>query len=299
MSSVKDEKKSGAKNLHKTKKMRGAAKECVPKHPSTVLKDVLKAVTARQEALAAAVKARKASGWFSSGGSAAGADVKFVGPEEDLLATEVKLARSALASAYGKKPVPFILPISTTFVNTAANQAQAYLIVDVSSSAEWSALSSIFDEYRLDGGVFQFSSNMGPLIPVTVADGLVFALAYDPVDSSVGNVRNVVTRKEYKLFGYSVLYGGAAGATFSQAGGGIINGKPLEFQYRTPPGGNLAIGATGLIVQDAGAWKSSVITGTPCNDGYLMVSSVNGAANAAVVLGGVHYLHVQMRVRGV
>jgi len=305
MSSVKDQKtaskssKKGSGESAKFTKMVKHVKQPKLHVPhADALKYVLKSIAARQEALALAVKARKASGWFSSSGSAAGSDSKSAGPEEDLLSVELKAGRSALASAYGKRPVPFVIPISLSIPNTAAGLALVSVLVDPSASVEWSSLALLFDEYRFVGGRFEFGTNFGCLQPATNSDAICFAICYDPVDSSPTSVRNLTTREQHKLFANVITYGGAGGSTFSTSSPNMMNGVPLQFKYHAPPASNLVIGVTGLIVQDPGVWKITTVSGAPAGEGYLLFASSNGSANAAVVAAGIHYLHVEMRCRG-
>jgi hypothetical protein len=225
-------------------------------------------------------------------------NAKLLSALEAELKADVATARSTLASAYGSKPVKFIIPINWSAVNNAANQSTTVFQVDMSASPEWTSLVALFDEYRFRGGVLKFSTMCGPLNPVVIGADLCFVLAYDPEDSTVlTSVRDGIQVKEHKLFASTTYYGGAGGATFSQAFYAPLAGQPFEFRFRPPAGSNIGISNTGTVVQDAGVWKSVNYVQTNAAEGWIKPYFVNGSANGAIVAGGNIYYEIELRYR--
>ncbi len=215
-----------------------------------------------------------------------------------IAATESSLkgARSALASAFGSKPVEFVLPISFAMQTTGgAGILSAPLAVDVSTSTEWSSLAALFDEFRVLRGKMDFMV-MAPAGALTTSGATTFSpnsmlvLAWDPADATaLTSTRGGCEIQQHQLYASSMRYAGAAGSY-----SGVYEGKH-SFHFQVAKYAELIMGGAPSTNASPGYWKQTVAPGT---DGWVKpyLQTLMGTLNDNSV-GGILYLTVQLRCR--
>ncbi len=208
------------------------------------------------------------------------------------------VAKQALASLYGKKPVPFIIPVSVDMQNTGTTAVlSAPFTIDVTQTAEWSALSALFDEYRFVKGHYDYYVSAPTLATVvgtsSVAATSMFAIGYDPVSSTAStNTRNVCELMQHQLLAPTVRPTSVAGTYIGVYNGGPQN-QPKRFEFNTQAVAAMNSSSGANIYP--GQWKSTAVA---VADGYLKPYYVNGnAASAAIAATGMLYYHVELRSR--
>ncbi len=266
----------------------------------------------------------KSSLGSGASGAAASAQGPVVGSEAGVKGTDAKSSVSdrgapvtpsvRLAALFGKlgtgrgatmglklglKPLRIALPISLDISNTAGNLTAAVVAVDVTSSTEWAALASLYDEYRFVRGWFQyqpFANNAGFTSPSSTSDTM-FLVSWDPVDATaLSSVRNGCELAQHQL-----LAGAGADTTASAISIESFvpsTAHPQVFRWKPSKAGAVTVSASGAVNSWPGMWKQVPTAGSNgAPDGYLKFYNYNGLASATRVCTGVLFYEVELRSR--
>ncbi len=189
-----------------------------------------------------------------------------------------------------QKVLRITLPVSFSFVNTAANTVAVAAAVDLTTSVEWTNLQALYDEYRFISGKTCWQA-LTPSAGVT--PDVMPVMAWDPVDSTVlTNTRNGCELKHHKLYSFPNNSGG---------NGVVIGDRPMTFVYapvKRSAMESVAINSSGNITAAPGMWKSLPTAGSnAAPDGYIKMYWTNGTAGLSAVVVGIHYWTVECRSR--
>ncbi len=208
-----------------------------------------------------------------------------------------ELARTTLASAFGPRPVPFVLPMSVTMLTTGgAGILSAPLTINPSQSTEWTSLAALFDEYRCCSATLEYAIQ-APAGALTTSGGTTFSpntlfvLGWDPSDNNpLGSVRQGTELQQHTLKAPSMRYAGAAGSY-----SGVFEGL---HRFHVQIAKYAQLNVFGQSTNDSpGQWKPTN-NSTALAEGYLKpyCATLLGTLNDTAV-SGILYLRVEFRCR--
>jgi len=210
---------------------------------------------------------------------------------------ELMMYRSALASVYGSKPVPFVIPLSQA-ATTAGGVLNAVYQMNVSSAPEWVSLQALFDEWEPLHGHCQFNAQYSA-IPSGLAGGnCCLAIGYDPSDGTVAStVRDICELKQHQLYRPVAEIGptGTVVSTSFRTAGGC---DMMHFKYDAKGVANEPFTAAGVIeVMDG--WRTTKTTGATASTfiGYVKYYAEMAFPAAAVAVMGIWYHTIRLRSR--
>jgi len=238
-------------------------------------------------------------------------DVKMAAPSpeymkmlQDSYTGELKLARGALASVYGNKPVPFVIPIQSSFTCTTAtgllNATSDILFAD--SSECTTALAILFDEYRVSHGRYEFAI-FTPTSSITVGTSSLTAVAnasigFDPADETKATATTDITALEYHKVWYprTTVSSATSGSSATHYVGlyGKSTNDPFVFHwnYRDIAAFSGDGGAVG-----PGQWKATTGNTGTFPDGTLKTYYQTGETTAQITYAGTQYRTLLFRNR--
>lgn len=212
--------------------------------------------------------------------------------------TELKIARDALASAFGSKPVRFVLPVTTSIsTTTITGVVSATTPQDITLSPEFASLALLFDEYKFEKGKLEFTIwTPTPTIVLatsTITEASMFAIGWDPSDSTVAtNLRDILQLEYHRLITPTIRPTATAGTfvgTFGRESGSLYE---LSWDYKD----TAALTGNGGVV-GPGMWKSTQGNVTNFPDGSLKPYYISGETTSKTCLVGVQYWTVAFRTR--
>jgi hypothetical protein len=213
-----------------------------------------------------------------------------------LLSEELATARSALASVYGKRAVPFRITLSQTFTTTAGVLNGPYPML-ISAAPEFATLALLFDEWRPENGHYDFTPQYSA-IAVLSGNACALVLAFDPADGAVLNsVREGAELQQHCLY-RPVLDVGPTGTvvttSFRTKGGDSM----LRFPYTLRDVGLESIAAAGTV-EILNGWRPTKATGATTNAliGYTKIYAECASPLNGVAVAGVWYHNMLLRSR--
>jgi hypothetical protein len=214
------------------------------------------------------------------------------------LQAETKAARGALASCYGHRPVPFVLPVKVSLSTTgAAGVLNATSSIDITTSAEFASLAVLFDEYRFVAGDYRFAV----VIPTPQFNGATtsityescFAIGFDPSDATAATSTIDIAQLEHHTQLFPRIEIGITAATIQGFFGKQDNSSfNLKWRYSDAT----ALTGNGGVV-GPGMWKSTQGNVTNFPDGTVKAYYQSSATAVIVAVTGTMYWHVEFRNR--
>jgi len=218
--------------------------------------------------------------------------------EVDSKSSSVRVLRTPSQGLKGGiRPLRITLPISFQTANTAASKDATVLSVDVTTSVEWSALSSLYDIYRLRGGRMRFTAtNTSAALPAAASDTML-VVGWDPSDgTALTSTRNGCELAQHVLF--VSPSNDTSGGVVVADGFSKFTCVPLDFSFKTEAVSEITISAAGAVSSTPGMWKQVPAAGSNAAvDGYLKFYVYNGLANSATSTWGILFLDVELRSR--
>lgn len=224
-----------------------------------------------------------------------------IGALQELYEAELKVARQAIGSMFGSKPIRFMLPSPGVWNSTVTTGVvDAVFTLDASLATEWSSLAAIFDEYRFAGGHFDFSVTCPSLVTVmgtsALSSAAVLGFGFDPSDATVAaSIGTIAQLEQHKLF-FPRLLATSASATANSytAVFNNTNGRPMTFRWKTGEAASFT-GNGGAV--GVGDWKATQGNVSSFPDGVIKPYWSSGQSLAAVVIVGVYYWEIHFRMR--
>lgn len=271
----------------------------LPKHALRQMINQLSAVHLKCKAKATALGAAlvQKPGWF--GVAADAKDVKQ--PVEDPYLEFKQLvaaSRQVLASAFGSKPVEWVLPVTMDLNCTVVTGlCDRTLDIIISSAPEFAALSGLFDEYRMVRGKLNFSVTQPTSTVVTGTSGIgvssTACIGWDPSDAvAATNSRDILQLQHHKQLFPRLVPTGTASTHVGEYGN--VDNQPyvLHWDYKDCQ----AVTGNGGVV-GPGMWKSTQGNVFNYPDGTLKTYYQTGTTAAVTTFTGCMYWTVQFRTR--
>jgi len=206
--------------------------------------------------------------------------------------------RPGKKAAKGLKALRLSWPQSVAFTTTAGGVVStAVRVLADANAAEWTAMTALYDEYRVLGGKFMFQPAYQTPAGAFTPDTVLAVMAYDPVDgTALSSVRNGSELSQHVLCA-SQPASQATNSTALSSSFGHASGKLYAFKFTTQ-GMNAFTATTTTTVEPIGQWKIMNAAGSNSSDGWLKyygTSDIAAAGVSAVV--GILYLDVEFRSR--
>jgi hypothetical protein len=211
---------------------------------------------------------------------------------------EVKMVRGVLASAYGSKPVDFVLPVTTTFASTVTTGVVSTpLPIVITDSPEFTSLAALFDEYRFVSGRYDYVI-LTPTPTVVIATSSLTVnsnavIGFDPSDNTTPTDVRDVLQLEYHLQKYPRMIATPTLGTYVGVYGDVEN-RPYRFNWSYKD--DAAFTGNGGAV-GPGQWKSTAGNVSSFPDGSLKPYYLTGESTAKTTFTGVMYWTVHFRNR--
>jgi hypothetical protein len=200
------------------------------------------------------------------------------------------------------QPTSLMIPFS--FAMQAASTGICSAVVAVtpdSNSAEWSALSALYDEYRLDRVTVDYA--IPALTPAPGASGLgpdtaMSVLAYDPVDSSALNaVRNGVEYSQHNLVSAKPAYVTATTGTATAKFGFYPKGETFRLDVKIPKVAVTAFNSSGVALATPGQWTAVLNAGSNLPQGWIKAYMTTDFSTTSTAICGVMRCWISLRSR--
>lgn len=209
---------------------------------------------------------------------------------------ELAMARSALASVYGSRPVPFRLCFSLTFTTVGGVLSTGGTIL-ISSAPEFASLQALFDEWRPENGHLDFTAQYSA-VPVLTGTNCALAIGFDPMDGTLPTtVREVAELKQHQLY-RPVMEIGPTGTVVSTSFRTAGDATMLRFPY-TMRGVDAESSTAAGLVEVTNGWRATKSTGGQANllIGYIKSYAESASPAAGVALAGIFYHNIKLRSR--
>jgi len=179
-----------------------------------------------------------------------------------------------------KRPVAVRLAVKISLSASAA-AITTVIPLEPSTTSEWSAFASLFDEMKVESAEFDYR-----LDQTTAPGGAgLMVLAYDPLtDSALGNVVSGCEFEQHQLSGLGVPAGFSV--PLSQTGSGL-----RRFTMQVPKGSARSAASTATF---SGEWSS---TGDAANTYGWIKPYVEATSTGTIELNGILYLNCRFRSR--
>jgi hypothetical protein len=268
-------------------------------HVVKVLKpSYLRSLSMRMQKLSSSSSSKPeplSAGWFSV------QDVKAkpTPVDSDVMAQvcgELEMARGALASVYGKKPVPFVVPYSLTFTSAGSVLGVAHSIL-ITNAPEWTSLAALFDEWRPEHGHYAFTAQYSA-VAVLSGNACGLALGFDPMDGTIATtVREVCELGQHQLY-RPVMDVGPTGTIVSTSFRTKNPSGMIEFNY-TLKGVDASSYTAAGVIEVVNGWRPTKTTGATANNsvGYIKSYAEVASPAAGVCLAGILYNYILLRSR--
>lgn len=262
------------------------------KHVGHMHKHVRLALAIAKQVIARRAYAKKSDGKLSTDGK----DVKVPDAATTAFAENtLKLARAELAGKLGKRAYRTCLALPVSF-STVAGVGVDVEAITPSPAPEWGSFTSLFDEYRVLGGWYDFVSVLpGQVFTATgnlAEQALLFA--FDPTDpdtlTSLAEGAQMAFHRIYAAPRVSAVSGGETGAVTNYG-----DGKLFRFSWRTPSL-NLAQSAE-LFSCGKDQWQATS-GGSALPYGFVKSYTAAGPSGlTARPISGILYLDLELRFR--
>jgi len=298
------------KRVAPLKKKEKSGKQGIPRSPKVRMSqhDVLhmgRSLYAKKRTLDSALALLKAppaveKGWLAipdTKTAAPGPD--YVKMLQDNYDAELKLARGALASVWGSKPVPFVVTADVTYSTTVTTGlANTGSDIKYADSVDAASLAALFDEYRITHARYEFAIYT-PTPTIVLATSTLTAqsvawMGFDPSDNTAATTPSDISNLEYHVSVYPRIEpNGVVAGTFVGCFG-KLNGKPYVLAWRYKD--DVALTGNGGAV-GPGMWKAtSGNTGT-FPDGSIKLLYQSGETTVKVAIVGTQFRNLQFRNR--
>jgi len=211
-----------------------------------------------------------------------------------LLEQEIKMLKTMAHNTFGEHPVKVDIPEQFSIGTSTTGVVNTVHLVQPSSLTEFTTLCTIFDEYRVTGGRFEFNL-YGVMAQTTTAVGAclpMLVIAYDPADLiALATVSGGCELSKHKLIDVAVYSPTTVG--FAQHTTTTLH----SFAYKVP-NGILDSASSGA---ESGSWQACL-----AGSGQLPYGAVKlygstfflvTAATATDIAFVVNYYHVEFRIR--
>jgi len=270
-------------------------------HPKTMaLAAQTKLLEAARKNALAITSTATSGGWNLLSGSAPDtkSDIKTMACDLEILQKQMQadlgFAKAALASAYGNKPIMFILPELVIFnTDNTTGTITAINSVGVSSQTEMTSLINLFDEYKITSQNYEFMPNQFGKVDTTAVASCLLAMAYDPVDSNVlAGFADATTKQQHKIWGGTVAGTiSAPNYQFTRS-----DSRLYSFHVQIPKGIQLGV-LSGAVINAEGEWQRTATYTTNFPYGYVKPYMITAVNTVLPGLSGVMYRHVLFRTR--
>ncbi len=213
-------------------------------------------------------------------------------------------ASSKVASGLkrGLKPLRITMPFS--FSSTASTTGVLTAVLSVkadSNTTEWASLLTLYDEYRMTGGVVRYFLPTQTAAPGTAGLGPdnMHVMCWDPLDpTALGSVREGCENAQHKLIVPSLIAAGATDAKTALFGYRNAQSEPFQFRFKVAGAQATAINSSGAVNSTPGMWKLMNAAGSNLPDGYIkQYSNVSATGSATIACAGILYLDMEFRSR--
>lgn len=201
-----------------------------------------------------------------------------------LIDNEIQIIRAGVRSAFGTKLLKFRMPTLYSISSSGAGVLNTVVNVDPSGEPEFASLATLFDEYRVVGGVVDFNS--ASFITAAVGQVSYTVMGFDPVTAAATGSALAIAQMEQHVVVYPTMYVNTA------AYHAYIADKPHKFAYRVSPEVieiNVANASIG------GAWHSTTAAA------YFPYGYIHNYGNGLIVsvpaYTGFHTYHLEFRCR--
>lgn len=207
-------------------------------------------------------------------------------------------SRAAVQSMLGMKAIRFRLPVTNSMsCAVTTGLVSATLALDISLSPEFASLAALFDEYRFEGGRFDFNIICPtPTIVLgtsAITGASLAAIGYDPADATAAtNVRDILQLEQHVQHFARIVPTATAG-TFVGVYGTQDNG-PLRLSWKCARLATVS-GNGGAVAP--GMWKSTQGNVSNFPDGTIKPFYLSGETTAKACFEGTMYWDVHFRSR--
>jgi len=214
-------------------------------------------------------------------------DIKELSDSND---SQIAMIKAEAGSIFGNRKIKMRLTAPLIITSTAGGVVNTVTSVIPNGSAEWGAISSLFDDYKVTAVVYHFNCLTVGLAAGagTTIQGTILCIGYDPDSLAVPGGTMVLTELEqHRLYAITPNASNTI-TTFNE-------GKLSEFSLKVPTGVQEDLTAGSLpIAVNASQWQA---TTTLVSVPYGFIKMYSAAGVSVVTITGVMYIHMEFRLR--